>query len=260
MATTLQSVRTHWRYQGLGRSFLLATRKMFQPILAWDVHYIFNRDLSSHASTAPAETDATIRILKSESDLAAAHADLGSLCPMAAERLRSGQVAVVAFADKGDIRNAGGDNPAGIAAAMSVRAAATSATTAATSVKTAVQTRIAGYTWITFSDIWLPEFDLTMTVRPGEMVHYDSFVGDAWRGHGLHTVLILMAKRYALSVGCTHSLSWISMFNTQSLKTAQRLVRKPDRPMIVLSVKFRGMKRFRNVALQGSMGERFKRL
>jgi GNAT superfamily N-acetyltransferase len=255
MATIVQSLRTHWKYQGLGRSFLLATRKIFQPIIAWDVHYIFNRDLSSHASTAPAKTDATIRILKSESDLSGAPADLALLCPTAAERLRNGQVVVVAFADMASIQNADDDN-AGMAAGTSAESAM-SATTVATSVKAPPQTRIAGYTWITFTDIWLPEFDLTMMVRPGEMVHYDSFVGDAWRGHGLHTVLILVAKQYALSRGCTHSLSWISVLNTQSLKTAQRLVRKPDRPMIVLSVKFRGMKRFYNVALQGSMGARF---
>ena len=97
-----------------------------------------------------------------------------------------------------------------------------------------------------------------MIVRPGEMVQYDSFVSSPWRGQGLHTILILVAKRYALSAGCTHSLSWISVFNSQSLKTAQRLVRKPDRPMMVLSVKLRGMKRFRTVALQGRLGTRFK--
>ena len=85
----------------------------------------------------------------------------------------------------------------------------------------------------------------------------DSFVSNSWRGHGLHTVLILVAKQYALSAGCAHSVSWVSVFNSQSLKTAQRLVRKPDRPMIVLSVKFRGMKRFHNVALQGALGTRF---
>lgn len=240
MSTNLQSLRTHWKYQGLGRFFFLATRKIFKPILEWDVHYIFHRELSSHASTAPADSDTTIRILKSELDLAGAPG-LASLCPSAAERLRNGQVVVVAFADSPTVQNAAGDNLAGMSADT-----------------IAPQTRIAGYTWITFSDIWLPEFDLTMIVRPGEMVHYDSFVGNPWRGQGLHTILILVAKQYALSLGCTHSLSWISVFNSQSLKTAQRLVRKPDRPMIVMSVKFRGMKRFHNVALQGSLGARFK--
>ncbi len=252
MATILESLRAHWKYQGIGRSFFLATRKIFKPILVWDVHYIFNRDLSSHASTAPADSDTTIRILKSEFDLAGAPNDLTLLCPMAAERLRNGQVVVVALADTATVQNSAGDN-----LATTTKTAATSVMTSATGVKAAPQTRIAGYTWITFSNIWLPEFDLTMVVRPGEMVHYDSFVGNSWRGHGLHTVLILAAKQYALSLGCTHSLSWVSVFNSQSLKTAQRLVRKPDRPMIVLSVKFRGMKRFYNVALQGSMGSRF---
>jgi GNAT superfamily N-acetyltransferase len=256
MSTILQSLRTHWKYQGLGRFFLLATRKISKPILAWDVHYIFQRALSSHASIAPAHNDTTIRILKSEFNLAGAPADLITQCPMAGERLRNGQVVVVALADTATIQNAARDNLATNAAATS--AAGASAKAAATSVKTAPQTRVAGYTWITFSDIWLPEFDLTMMVRPGEMVHYDSFVSDAWRGQGLHTGLILVAKQYALSLGCTHSLSWISMFNVQSLKTAQRLVRKPDRPMIVVSVKFRGMKRFHNAALQGSLGSRFK--
>jgi hypothetical protein len=248
MSTILQSLRTHWKYRGLGRFFFLSTRKIFKPILVWDVHYIFDRDLSSHASTAPADSDTTIRIFKSESDLAGAPADLTLLCPMAAERLRNGQVVVVAFADAAKVQNAGGDK---------LEAAAASAK-AATSVKSAPQIRIAGYTWITFSDIWLPEFDLTMVVRPGEMVHYDSFVGNPWRGQGLHTVLILVAKHYALSTGCTNSLSWISVLNTQSLKTAQRLVRKPDRPTMLLSVKFRGMKRFRTVALKGALGSRFK--
>ncbi len=199
-------------------------------------------------------------MLKSELDLDSVPG-LASLCPMAAERFRNGQVMVVAFADTTTEQNAGGDNLAGMAVATSANAVAASAKTAAasaTSVRTAPQIRIAGYTWITFSDIWLPEFDLTMIVRPGEMVHYDSFVSNSWRGHGLHTVLILVAKQYALSLGCTHSLSWISVLNSQSLKTAQRLVRQPDRPMMVLSVQFCAMKRFYNFALQGSMESRFK--
>jgi len=241
MSTILESLQSKWKYQDLGRVLVLATRRVLRPLLFWDIHYVFNRDLSSHAATAPADSYTTIRILKSEIDLADAPADLTLLCPQAAERLRDGQVVVVAFATQTE-QNAARDNLSGMAAGAA----------------RAPQTRIAGYTWITFSNIWLPEFDLTMIVRPGEMVHYDSFVGNAWRGQGLHTVLILMAKQYALSTGCTHSLSWISVFNSQSLKTAQRLVRNPDRPMMVLSVKLRGMKRFRTVALQGRLGARFK--
>lgn len=241
MSTILESLQSKWRYQDLGRIMVLATRRVLRPLVFWDVHYVFNRDLSSHASTPPANSDTTIRICKSELDLAGAPSDLALLCPKAAERLRDGQVVVVAFADDATAQNAGGDNLTGKAAGASK----------------APQTRIAGYTWITFSNIWLPEFDRTMIVRPGEMVHYDSFVSSPWRGQGLHTVLILVAKQYALSTGCTHSLSWISVLNTQSLKTAQRLVRKPDRPMIVLSVKVRGMRRVRAVALQGSLGVRF---
>jgi hypothetical protein len=242
MSTILELLQSKWKYQDLGRVMVLATRRVLRPLVFWDVHYVFNRDLSSHAATAPADSDTTIRILKSEVDLAGAPADLTLLCPKAAERLREGQVVVVAFADTQTEQNTARDNLSGMAAGAAKPP----------------QTRIVGYTWITFSNIWLPEFDLTMIVRPGEMVHYDSFVGNAWRGQGLHTVLILIAKQYALSTGCTHSLSWISVFNSQSLKTAQRLVRKPDRPMMVLSVKLRGMKRFRTVALQGTLGARFK--
>jgi hypothetical protein len=203
----------------------LAARKVLRPLLFWDIHYVFHRALSSHAATAPGDSGMTIRILKSELDLAGAPADVTLLCPGAAERLRSGQVMVTALANSG----------------------------------AAASPEVAGYTWITFSNIWLPEFDLTMIVRPGEMVHYDSFVSNSYRGQGLHTILILVAKQYALSAGRTHSLSWISVLNSQSLKTAQRLVREPDRPMIVLSVKLRGMKRFRNLALQGSLASRFQR-
>lgn len=242
MSTILESLQSKWKYQDLGRVLVLATRRVLRPLVFWDVHYVFNRVLSSHAATAPADSDTTIHIFKSELDLAGAPADLTLLCPKAAERLRDGQVVVVAFANAVTAENAAGDNLTGMAAGA----------------PKAPQTRIAGYTWITLSNIWLPEFDRTMIVRPGEMVHYDSFVSSPWRGQGLHTILILVAKRYALSAGCTHSLSWISVFNSQSLKTAQRLVRKPDRPMMVLSVKLRGMKRFRTVALQGRLGTRFK--
>ena len=246
MSTTLETLQSKWKYQDFGRVIFLATRRVLRPLVFWDVHYVFHRELSSHASTAPGDSGHNIRILKSEGDLAGAPADLTVFCPQAVERLRNGQVVLVAFDETATVQNAAGDDSAGT----------TSASTEAVATK-APKTRIAGYTWITFSNIWLPEFDLTMIVRPGEMVHYDSFVGNAWRGQGLHTVLILLAKQYALSTGCTHSLSWISVFNSQSLKTAQRLVRKPDRPMIVLSAKFRGMKRFHNVALQGSLGSRF---
>jgi len=242
MSTILESLQSKWKYQDLGRVLVLATRRVLRPLLFWDIHYVFNRDLSSHASTPPADSDTTIRIFKSEFDLAGAPADLTLFCPKAEERLRDGQVVVVAFASAVTAENAAGENLTGMAAGAAK----------------APQTRIAGYTWITFSNIWLPEFDRTMIVRPGEMVHYDSFVSSPWRGQGLHTILILVAKQYALSAGCTHSLSWISVFNSQSLKTAQRLVRKPERPMMVLSIKLRGMKRFRTVALQGTLGTRFK--
>ena len=203
----------------------LAARKVLRPLLFWDIHYVFHRALGSHAAPSAGDSGTTIRILKSELDLAGAPADLTLLCPGAAERLRNGQVVVMALANSG----------------------------------AAAPPEIAGYTWITFSDIWLPEFDLTMIVRPGEMVHYDSFVSTACRGRGLHTILIVVAKQYGLSTGCTHSLSWISVFNSQSLKTAQRLVREPEKPLIVFSIKLRGMKRFRNLALQGSLASRFQR-
>jgi len=232
MSTILQSLQSKWKYQGIGRFMVMATRRVLRPLVFWDIHYVFNRALSSHASAPPSHSETTISILKSELDLASAPADLTALCPLAAERLRCGQAVVVAFA-----------NPV---------------TSDNTNANATAQTEIAGYTWITFSNIWLPEFDRTMIVRPGEMVHYDSFVSNPYRGQGLHTILILVAKQYALSTGCTHSLSWISMLNTQSLKTAQRLVREPDQPMIVLSIKVRGMKRFHNVTLRGSLGSRFQ--
>ena len=225
-------MQSKWKYQGLGRFMVMATRRVLRPLVFWDIHYVFNRALSSHASAPPSHSESTISILKSELDLASAPAELTALCPLAAERLRCGQAVVIAFA-----------NPV---------------TSDNTNANATAQTEIAGYTWITFSNIWLPEFDRTMIVRPGEMVHYDSFVSNPHRGQGLHTILILVAKQYALSTGCTHSLSWISMLNTQSLKTAQRLVREPDQPMIVLSIKFRGMKRFHNVTLRGSLATRFQ--
>ena len=225
-------MQSKWKYQGLGRFMVMATRRVLRPLVFWDIHYVFNRALSSHASAPPSHSESTISILKSELDLASAPAELTALCPLAAERLRCGQAVVIAFANPVTSDNANANATA--------------------------QTEIAGYTWITFSNIWLPEFDRTMIVRPGEMVHYDSFVSNPYRGQGLHTILILVAKQYALSTGCTHSLSWISMLNTQSLKTAQRLVREPDQPMIVLSIKVRGMKRFHNVTLRGSLGSRFQ--
>ena len=239
-------MQSKWKYQGLGRFMVMATRRVLRPLVFWDIHYVFNRALSSHASAPPSHSETTISILKSERDLASAPADLTALCPLAAERLRCGQAIVVAFANPVTSDKAIGRNLTETTAATNANANATA------------QTEIAGYTWITFSNIWLPEFDRTMIVRPGEMVHYDSFVSNPYRGQGLHTILILVAKQYALSTGCTHSLSWISMLNTQSLKTAQRLVREPDQPMIVLSIKVRGMKRFHNVTLRGSLGSRFQ--
>jgi hypothetical protein len=257
MSEFLRSLQSKWKYHEPGRIIFLIARRVLRPLVFWDVHYVFNRDLSAHASTPPGDSNTDIRIFKSELDLAGAAADLTLLCPRVAERLREGQVLVVALTNTATSAKATDANITGVTAATGAKAAAAGAKPAAIKAKAAAQTRVAGYTWITFSNIWLPEFDLTMIVRPGEMVHYDSFVSNDCRGQGLHTTLILMAKQYALSTGCTHSLSWISMLNTQSLKTAHRLVRKPDRPMIVLSFKFRGMKRFRNVALRGSLATRF---
>src|SRR6476469_9155394 len=116
MSTILESLQSKWKYQDLGRVMVLATRRVLRPLLFWDIHYVFNRDLSSHASTAPADSDTTIRILKSEIDLAGAPADLTLLCPKAAERLRDGQVVVVAFADKQTEQNAARDDLSGMAA------------------------------------------------------------------------------------------------------------------------------------------------
>ena len=223
MSMILPSLRTHWKYQGLGRFFFLATRKALRPIVVWDIHYIFHRSLRGHDSPPPSPPGIAISLLISESDLDRSPG-LASLCPQAAERLRRGGVVIVAFANPG----------------------------------TTDEIIIAGYTWITFSSIWLPELDLSLVVRPGEMVHYDSYVSDPYRGQGLHTILIQVAKHYALSAGCTHSISWISALNMQSLKTAKRLVREPEKPTIVLSGKLRGMKRFRNVALRGSLASRFQ--
>src|SRR5713226_3121414 len=140
MSTILQSLQSKWKYQGLGRIIFLATRRVLRPLVFWDIHYVFNRALSSHASAPPSHSESTISILKSELDLASAPADLTALCPLAAERLRCGQAIVVAFANPVTSDKATGKNLTGTTANMMT------ANTMTANAIAPEKTEIAGYT------------------------------------------------------------------------------------------------------------------
>jgi GNAT superfamily N-acetyltransferase len=212
-----QSLRAVWQYQGPWRAILRAGRKLLAPLLDCDVLYVYERDLSDNPTEYPVPEGIAISSFNGEPDLLQAQSVIGSLCQHVEPRLRRGDVAVVAYA---------GD-------------------------------QVAGYTWMSFSNTWVEELEMTVIVRKGEMVHYDSFVNPGWRGQGLHTCLIVAAKHRARLGGCFRALSWISTFNAQSLKTAQRLSKANDVPMIVLSIKTAGMRTRWNFGVRGSISGRF---
>src|SRR5262249_50992603 len=218
MNRTWQSFRAIWRYQGPGHAVLRASRKLLKPLIDWDVFYVFERDLSDSPSEYLDPEGISISYFKGRQDLLKAQSDLGPFCEHVETRLSRGDIAVVAYAGDG----------------------------------------VAGYTWLSPSNIWVDEVDMMAIVRKGEIVHYDSFVRPIWRGHGLSTCLLAAARHYARLEGCDRTLSWISALNVQSLKTAQRL--RPfifEKRMIILSIKTAGMRRRKNFAVRGSLAGRF---
>jgi len=218
MNSAWESFRAVWQYQGPWYALLRAGRKLLTPLLTWDVIYVFERSLSDSPSEYPIPEGISISSFRGEHDLLKAQSDLGPYCEYVETRLSRGDIAVVAYA---------GDE-------------------------------VAGYAWMSLSNIWVDEVEMMAIVRKGEIVHYDSFVRPIWRGHGLSTCLFVAARHYARLEGCDRTLSWISALNVQSLKTAQRL--RPflfEKRMILLSIKTVGMRRRKNFALRGSLRGRF---
>jgi GNAT superfamily N-acetyltransferase len=213
-----QRFRAIWLYQGLWHAILRACRKFLKPVLDWDVLYVFERRLADSPTEYTVPEGISISWFKGDHDLLKAQSAIGSFCQDVETRLCRGDVAVVACT---------GDE-------------------------------VAGYTWVAFSNVWVDELEMMAIVGKGEMVHYDSFVRPMWRGHALHTCLILAAKHHARLEGCDLALSWISANNAPSLKTAQRLSKKSfKKPMVILSIKMRGISSRRNYAIRGSLSGRF---
>jgi GNAT superfamily N-acetyltransferase len=102
-------------------------------------------------------------------------------------------------------------------------------------------TRLAGFAWVAFSDMWAPELELTLLVPPKHIYHYDSLVLPRWRGRGIHGAMIHAAKDFARSQGCEHALSYINAANRQSLRLPQRW--RSACAMRVACLRFRGTAR-----------------
>jgi hypothetical protein len=105
---------------------------------------------------------------------------------------------------------------------------------------------LAAYTWITFTDAWLPEVGATLPLRRNEAVQFDTLVMPHWRGKGLHYPLTAPVFRFLCEQGYRRTLNLVNALNTRPLKTQ---VRQGKRKIAtVISSPFLGVVRLRNIS------------
>jgi GNAT superfamily N-acetyltransferase len=119
------------------------------------------------------------------------------------------------------------------------------------------ETRVVGFTWMTFADMLVEDFEMTIVVPPGYVCHYNSFVLPGWRGRGINSVMIKAAKQFARNRGCERALSWINVLNLASLRLPQRWNRRHG--MTILYLRPRGFAWPIRVAFGQPLGSRFRK-
>jgi GNAT superfamily N-acetyltransferase len=114
-----------------------------------------------------------------------------------------------------------------------------------------------GFAWMAFADMPVEEFEMTITVPPAYICHYDAFVLPAWRGRGVVAAMVKAAKQFARDRGCQRAISWINVLNVASLRLPQRWNRRPS--MTIIFLRIRGLAQPIRFAFGQPLGSRFRK-
>lgn len=183
---------------------ILVMRKIFRPLIYWDVFDVFETDLRLPLAESYCTEKLDVIIYGGSKDLQSAVTKLSSfndLLPADIElRFARGDVVAVAC-------------------------------TAGEAV---------GCAWLTFSNGIEHAFGTSWIIRPAEALRYDSFVRPDWRGRALHSLLNYTMNRYARERGIVRTLGEISVLNTQSLGLSRHF--KKVQTMRLVFIQIRGVK------------------
>lgn len=217
----VRQVSEVWRWEGPSHVVLRAAGKILRPVVSSDVFYLFEEDLRRPTPEYICKIPVDLRIYSGEENIELVTEKLrlaGRPAPQEIEsRLRDGNVVVVAYAEG----------------------------------------RLAGFDWMSFHNLWVEEFSLTLRVQAGEAVVFDTFVLPEWRGRGIQSCLNHALRCHAQACGMVRTLTYISALNTQSLKAPKRMGSK--KVMTIFSFRFRGMSRPWNTSTGAPLGSRFER-
>jgi GNAT superfamily N-acetyltransferase len=167
----------------------LALTKLTHPL--FNVYYVVEFDLAraNQLPAAPLPASVVISFFRGQeiSPFTALLAESGLLAATVEQRMRRGDLVVLALTDDGEL---------------------------------------AGYAWTTFTDAWMPEVRATLPLRSDEVALFDGLVIPKWRGKGLYYPLTVAVFQYLSEQGYRRTLSWINALNTRSLKNQQRQGRR----------------------------------
>lgn len=160
-----------------------------QRLTLWlfNVHHIFETDLTRPGTLPdrrrPLPPGVMIKIFRGEGEigpLAEKLTKTGLKSATINDRMKAGDLVAVAFDQNGDI---------------------------------------VGYTWETFSTVWIPEVRAGLVLGPGEIAGLDTFVQPQWRGKGLQYQINSWKFQYLSECGYERGLNWVNALNFRSIKS-----------------------------------------
>ncbi len=121
-----------------------------------------------------------------------------------------------------------------------------------------VEGATAGYCWMSFTQKWVDELELTLRLRSDEALLYDSFVLPRWRGRRLNFHMNVALKDVAGEHGIARTLGYMSALNRRSLKLSKQMGSR--KIMTVAALCFRRMGCVWRVAFGASLRSRFLKI
>jgi GNAT superfamily N-acetyltransferase len=103
---------------------------------------------------------------------------------------------------------------------------------------------VVGYTWMTFTEVEMPEIGRFLRIPPNHAVQFDTFIAPRWRGQGLQFLLNVPVLEYARQQGIVYTLAWVNRLNVRSRRNQLRTQKKEV--LTIVSVRLPGTRRVWN--------------
>lgn len=187
LASTAKRIQEVYKWEGASHVLWRGCRKILSPVLFWEITHLFEADLSRPIPAVSPKGNFVVKICSGQGSVEHVQA---ALCPTRAvstadieDWLKRGDIVAVIYS---------GDE-------------------------------VAGFSWLTWSSPWVPEFHGALVVRAQEVVQHNNFVVPDWRGRGIQGFLAVALSEFARARGCVRMLTYVDALNTPSLKTQYRL-------------------------------------